>query len=593
MPTVNINAEALFRSLGRRYTEDEFADLCFEYGLELDEVTSVKKQLEKQHGKSAGGDPGTESPEDTIYKIDIPANRYDLLCLEGLTRSLLIFLGKIPIPRYTAVTPVSPIEVTIDVSVQKVRPVFIGAVLRNVTFTKEVYDSFIDLQDKLHNNIGRKRKLVSIGTHDLDTLTPPFTYEARRREDIKFVPLNQTREFGAQELLEFYGKDTHLKPYVQIVEDFDVLPVVRDSENVIGSLPPIINSEHSKITLKTKNIFIDITATDEHKASITLDTIVTMFGEHCADKFKVEQVKIIKTDGTRELYPKLPYHKIKLQPSRVNELLGTELGANRIAELLTKMSLKTKVKSGALLIDVPPTRHDIIHPVDVIEDVGIAHGYNNIEMKMPATVTTASQLPVNKLTDQLRESLAQSGFTEVLTFSLCSTEDISKKLRKANGHENAVKVSNPKTLEFQVARTQLLPGVLKTIGSNKKMPLPLRLFEISDIVVKCAESDTKARNERNLCAVYYGKTSGFEVIHGLLDRIMCLLRVPHVTQSKAKPSYEIRQTEDETFFRGRCAEILIGGKRIGVLGVVHPNVLTNFDLNIPVAALELCIETFI
>ncbi|OQR74767.1 putative phenylalanine--tRNA ligase beta subunit-like [Tropilaelaps mercedesae] len=593
MPTIGVNAELLFKAMGRPYTEKEFADLCFDYGLELDEVTSAKKLLAREQGEEAAGD--TTVSDYTIYKIDIPANRYDILCLEGLARSLLIFQGKIPVPRYELITPATPLDVVIMESTKLIRPFFVGAVLRNISFTKESYDSFIDLQDKLHHNIGRKRRLVSIGTHDLDTIEGPFMYDALPPEKIKFVPLYKTEEYTGAQLMDLYAKDSHLRFYLPIIQDSPVFPVVLDARGIVCSMPPIINSEHTKITLRTKNVFIEITALDEHKASIVLDTIVTMFSEYCGNQFTIEQVNCIRPDGSSSLYPKLPYRKISLCPQRVNRILGTKLETSRIAELLSRMSLETKVSDeGSLNVMVPPTRHDIIHPVDVIEDVGIAHGYNNIERLMPPTVTTGGQLPLNKLSDQLRENLAQSGFTEVFTFSLCARDDISTKILHPGGCSEAVHVSNPKTLEFQVARTRLLPGLLKTLNCNKKMPLPLRLFEISDVVKKSLEADVGAKNQRNLCAVYYGKVSGFELIHGLLDRVMCVLNVPYVSQqSERKATYQIKPANDNMFLSGRCAEIFVNGVSMGFFGVLHPTVLANFDLALPVSALELSIEIFV
>lgn len=594
MPTVGVNAELLFTALGRRYSEKEFADLCFDYGLELDEVTSAKRLLAKERGEAAAGD--VDVSDDTIYKIDVPANRYDLLCLEGLVRSLLIFQGKICIPRYELITLAAPLDVVITENTKLIRPFFIGAVLRNITFTKGVYDSFIDLQDKLHHNIGRKRQLVSIGTHDLDTIQAPLRYDALPPNQIKFIPLNQTKEYTGDQLLDLYSKDSHLRFYLPIIQDSPVFPVVMDANGVVCSMPPIINSQHTKITLNTKNVFIDITALDEHKASIVLDTLVTMFSEYCDDQYKIEQVNCIRPDGSSSLYPKLPYRELMLCPQRVNRMLGTKLETKQIADLLSTMSLQTKVtkKKGNLRVTIPPTRHDIIHPVDLIEDVGIAYGYNNIERRMPPTSTIAGQLPVNKLSDQLRENLAQSGYTEALTFSLCARDDISVKILHPVGCTEAVHVSNPKTYEFQVVRTQLLPGLLKTLNCNKKLPLPLRLFEISDVVKKSTEADVGAKNQRNLCAVNYGKTSGFELIHGLLDRIMCLLSVPHVSQqTKRKMIYEIKPANDSMFLPGRCAQVFVNGESVGFLGVLHPIVLANFDLALPVAALEISIETFV
>ena len=215
-------------------------------------------------------------------------------------------------------------------------------------------------------------------------------------------------------------------------------------------------------------------------------------------------------------------------------------------------------------VSIPPTRADVLHPIDIFEDVAIAHGYNNIEKTIPKTLTVAKQLPINKLTDQLREATAQAGFTEALTFSLCSRDDVATKMRKDITAIPAVHIANPKTLEFQVARTSLLPGLLKTVQANRKMPLPLRLFEISDVVLKDSGAEVGARNERHMSAVYYNRSPGFEIIHGLLDRMMQLLEVPPV-QDKSASGYYLRQGEDPTFFPGRAAEIVAYGQVNGLL----------------------------
>jgi len=167
----------------------------------------------------------------------------------------------------------------------RVRPLFAGAILRGVRFTPRSYDSFIELQDKLHQNICRKRQLVSIGTHDLDTLEPPFRYEARPPKDIKFAPLNRDEEYRADELMNLYQSDKHLSKYLHIIKDSDVYPIIYDNRDRVLSLPPIINSQHSKITLNTRNVFIDVTATDETKLAIVVNIVALMFSEYCEEPF--------------------------------------------------------------------------------------------------------------------------------------------------------------------------------------------------------------------------------------------------------------------------------------------------------------------
>jgi len=577
MPTVSINREVLFQGLGKTYTEEEFDELCFEFGLELDEVVTEKDD----NGK-----------DQIVYKIEIGANRYDLLCVEGMVRALLVFQSKIPVPRYELSKPSKLERLEVDASVEAVRPHVIGAVLRGVTFTKARYDSFIDLQDKLHQNLARKRTLASVGTHDLDTIKGPFKYMAKPPGDIKFVPLNQTKAFTSAELMELYATDSHLKPYLPIIRDSPVHPVIYDANGVVLSLPPIINGEHSKITLDTKNVLIECTCTDLTKGKIVLDTLVTMFSQYCTTPFTIEPVETV-CKGTTNVYPTLKYRTETIKAEAVNGLAGIKKSPKEIAQLLSKMCLESVVnKDETITVTIPPTRHDVIHPCDIYEDAAIAYGYNNIEKTTPHTLTVAQQLPINKLTDQLREAVAQSGFTEALTFSLCSRDDVSTKMRKTIQSIPAVHIANPKTLEFQVARTALLPGLLKTLQANRNLPLPLKLFEISDVVLKDLGTEVGARNERHLAAVFYNKNPGFETIHGLLDRVMQLLEVPF-SEDKSSAGYFLRTSEDATYLAGRAAEIVAYGQVIGSLGVLHPEVITGFDLTLPASALEINIEPFL
>ncbi|PAV83072.1 hypothetical protein WR25_02600 [Diploscapter pachys] len=432
-----------------------------------------------------------------------------------------------------------------------------------------------------------------MGTHDLDTIKGPFYYKAEKPDEIKFKPLNQTKEFTAAELMTLYSGDSHLKAYLPIIRDKERYPVIYDSNGVVCSMPPIINGEHSKITLNTKNVFIEITATDKHKASIVLDTVVTLFGQYCKKQFTVEQVEIVyEESGEKELYPLLSYRDMEVTTPEINIKMGMSLTDEEMAKLLNRMSLKAVVVEKNLLkIRIPPTRQDILHACDIAEDVGVAYGFNNLVKKLPEAMTVAQPLPLNKLSDLLRIEIAAAGWTEALNFALCSRDDVSVHLRQPDALKSAVHIGNPKTLEFQVARTSLMPGLLKTLGSNRDMPLPLKLFELQDVILKDPNQDTGARNERRLAAVFYNKSAGFEVIHGFLDRIM---RCLDVSFGKDKGCYRIEAKDDPTFFPGRCAAI-IGpeNKHLGYMGILHPEVITAFSLNMPCSALEINIEPFV
>ncbi|KAJ5074980.1 phenylalanine--tRNA ligase beta subunit [Anaeramoeba ignava] len=591
MPVVSVTRDSLFKELGKTFTQEEFADFCFEFGIELDDVI-----IENQDGNDV-----------TIYKIDVPANRYDLLCLEGLSQALNCFLQRKKSPHFIKKPKLSENHViTVKEETKQIRPFIVSAVLKNIVFNEDRFQSFIDLQDKLHQNICRRRTLVAIGTHDLDTLTPPFTYEALKPEDIKFIPLNQTKEMNANELMEFYENDLKLKHFLHIIRDSPVYPVIYDSKRVVLSLPPIINGDHSKITLKYKNVFIECTATDITKAKIVLDTIIAMFSQYCEEPFSAHSVEVIHSDGiTKTTFPELQYREVPIQISYINKVCGVKLTADQISTLLEKMMLeenkekrKTIQKQDTidheLTIIVPPTRSDILHPCDIAEDVAIAYGYNNIVPTTPKSNTIATQQPLNHLTELLRIEVSQCGFTEVLNFALSSHQDCFENMRMEDDGKTACVIQNPKTTDFQIPRISLIPGLLKTYTSSRDVKLPIKLFEISEIVVLDEKKETGAKNIRKLAALYVDSNrSGFESIHGLLDRVMQVLGIKWDSTQKDPNAYYLKETIHPSFFEKRCAQIYHGKTEIGIIGIVHPLVLKNFSILNPCSAIEIDIEHFL
>jgi len=260
---------------------------------------------------------------------------------------------------------------TVSEATAQVRPYVAGAILRNINFTQATYNSFIGLQDKLHQNLARQRTLVSIGTHDLDTVKGPFTYEAHPPTDISFVPLNQTKKLDGAELMKFYEGDKHLGRYLHIIRDAAVYPVIYDSDRVVCSLPPIINGDHSKITLNTKNVFIEITATDQTKLDIVCNIMVAMFSQYCADKFLIEPVKIISPhNGTTRITPSLASRTVPVEIDYLNQCCGLNESPEAICKLLSKMAYTAKPgkDKGVIDVTVPFTRADVLHPCDIVSE---------------------------------------------------------------------------------------------------------------------------------------------------------------------------------------------------------------------------------
>lgn len=661
MPTIAVDRKEFFARLGKEYSTKDFDELLFEYGLELDEDTT--------------SDPNHPASEPHQLKIEVPANRYDLLCLEGIARALKHYLHpELGVPSYT-LKPAPPDQervVRVSPETAQIRPYFASAILRNVKFTPLSYASFIDLQDKLHSNLARKRTLVAVGTHDLDKIAPgEISYEARRPEDIKFAPLNKQTEYDGPSMMALYKEDKHLSKYLHIIEDSPVYPIIYDKSGQVLSMPPIINSDHTKITLDTTNIFIDVTATDETKLGFVIDVLVTMFSEYAAEQFTIEPVTVIYGEsspgGARTVItPNITPRPFVARVSYINSCTGLALTRPQAVELLRQMGLdasepvigqeaaffaqalnaqqSTPIAPEDLIhILVPPSRPDILHECDIMEDAAVAYGFNNLKRTFPPTSTVAKPFPINKLGDVVRRLCAEAGWIEVLPLTLCSHDENYKFLNRADPGKEAVVLANPKTQEYQIIRTSLLPGILKTIRENRKHALPLKVFEVGDIVVQDPSQERRSRNVRRAAGIFCGRKAGFEIAHGLLDRLMLGLGIANIgsKNSKADSGYYIAAADDATYFPNRSAKIFYRpaahptgmhtvlapvasadqsnaaataaapapglldkakealeahGARdveIGSLGILHPTVLGAYELDYPCSAVEFDLEPFL
>ncbi|KAJ5408626.1 Phenylalanine--tRNA ligase beta subunit, partial [Penicillium cosmopolitanum] len=570
MPTISVDKAALFEALGQTYTTEEFDELCFEFGIELDEDTTDQDRPIVD---------GVQEPPQ--LKIEIPANRYDLLCIEGIQLMLNIFLGRKPLPEYKLSQPAELQEIIVKEDTTKIRPYVSAAILRGVKFDKARYESFIALQDKLHQNLARQRTLVAIGTHDLDTVKGPFTYEALPPKDIKFAPLNQTQEMDGEELMAFYEKHQQLGKYLNIIRDSPVYPVIYDSNRTVCSLPPIINGDHSKISMDTTNILIEMTATDQTKLEIVNRMMVTMFSQYTTEPFVIEPVKIISEHN---------------QQTRITPDIAPPCRPGR-----------SVLHQPMLWLGPQPLRdqHSAEEDCDIMEDVAIAYGFNKLPKSFPSKSGTIAQpLPINKLSDVIRTEAAMAGWSEVMPLILCSHDENFGWLNREDDGSSAVRLANPKTTEFQIVRTSLLPGLLKTIRENKAHSLPMKIFEVSDVAFKDLSLERKSRNERHFAAAWYGRNSGFEIVHGLMDRVLAMLRsafVPNEADAKDvgmnESSYYIKELNDPTYFPGHAASVhvRIGGKDlvVGSFGILHPTVLEKYELKNPVSTLEINIEPFL
>lgn len=649
------------------WTQEEFEKLCFEFGVELDDVTSQKEMFVREQSKD-GGKLTKEAKaamsklsDEVIYKIDTPANRYDLLSAESMALALRVFLQRMAPPRFTIHNVSRPLfSMVVDKSVHSVRDYVVCAVLRNIRFNANSYNSFIDFQDKLHSGLARKRTLASVGTHDLDKIIAAsaskqfptsdspmqFKYTTLPKSEITFSPLNQggrVLNCGTDGgLEEFYKNDRHISKFIPIISHLEQYPVIQDDAGNTLSLPPIINSDFSKIGTETQNIFIECTATDKHKASVLINQIVCAFSWHLeGTPFEVDAVEVKYADATTEVTPDLSLRTMTVDVPTVNKRVGININADECATLLSKMYLyASKLDEETVTVDIPAPRSDILHECDLIEDVAIGFGYDNIVKQEVPTYSYGHQSPVNKLTHLLRLELANAGYCEMLNFSLCSRNEAFSNLNRKDD-DVAVHLANPQATEFQVCRPSLLPGALKSFAANKSQPLPIKLFEVSDVILAgdhpesnlvAVEGEklgkyhpTGVHNRRHMCALHCcTESSGLELVHGVVEMALSRLGVAKISQTTSTAeailaevgtsaggdsgaltmAYKLVEGADGAFFPGRAMNVVlvtlsedqksIGSERvIGHFGVIHPNTLKAFELTQPCSYCEIDIEPFI
>ena len=501
---------------------------------------------------------GPEGVQDDVMTFDIFPNRPDLYSVEGIARGLRGYLGlETGLPRY----PVSPsgIEFLVDRSVERVRPFAVGGVVRGVELDDRLLRSLVDLQEKLHTTTGRRRKKVAIGIHDLDRVEPPFTFKAVSPHAVRFVPLGHAKEMDLAEILEHHEKGIE---YAPILQGKDVYPIIVDRKGTVLSFPPIINGVVTQLTPDTRNLFLDVTGTDFESVSGALNILATALAERGG---KIQTVHTVYADRTVDT-PDLTPIPMSVDLSRVRELLGIELTPEKAVELLRRMRYDAEGDGQTIRVRAPAYRMDLLHEVDLAEDLAIAWGYDRYPRGLPRRQTIGTPLATSLFSDALRQLLMGYGYQEVMSLTMANADE------PFATPERAV-VLNPVATDLTTLRSSLVPGLLNLFKLNKHRELPQRIFEIADVVLD-------ARNVRHVAAAATHHRASFTEAKSL---VLSLLR-------DAGSSGTIEPLEDPNFIPGRAASVLADGREFGRFGEIHPRILEAYTLSQPVMALELGVE---
>lgn len=532
-----------------------YSDLCGLVGREVPRDVLIEKL------PMLGADPRSAEEGSDELSFEFFPDRPDLYSVEGIARALRAFLGFEPGLRSYAVAD-SGLELRVDASVGPVRPCIATSLVEGNEIDDALIRSMMDLQEKLHVTLGRNRKKVAIGMHDSSAVRPPFTYKAVMPHEVSFVPLQGDTSMDLAEILERHDKG---RAYADILRGKDRYPVIIDSDGEVLSFPPIINGVRTAVTEETRDIFVDCTGTDINAVSAAVDIVTTALAERGG---KVRTVKMVRPDGTAQS-PCLDPRAVDLDVAYVNRWIGTSLSASEMSACLMRLGHGAAVTDAGIRVLVPSYRSDVIHPVDLAEDVAVGHGFERFGSKLPRRSTFGAEDPVIAFSTRLRPVLMGLGYLEVVTLSLSNPEDQYDALNLARD-AGAVSVMNPVSEGHSILRASVLPGLLSILRKNRHRELPQRVFEVGEVVVA-------GRNAVRVAGVAVHAKAGFTEVKSDVQSVMAALGL----------TCEVSKLDHGAFVPGRCAQVLTGGQAVGVLGEVALTTLTTFGLGVPGVAFEL------
>jgi phenylalanyl-tRNA synthetase beta chain len=509
-----------------------------------------------------------ESLANDTVRVEYSPNRPDYSTDFGIALALQGLLGtKKGIPNLK-IKKTGEYKIKVDSSVSQVRPFVTSIIARNGKIDEKVLKQFIIMQEDLHFGVGRRRKKSSIGIHDLDTISFPLTYTTTTRNH-KFIPLNSTTESTISEILENteVGQD-----YGHILGNSPKVPIILDSLGKTVSFPPIINSSLTTVTTKTKNLLVEVTGLEKNDVEDMLAIVATILQSAGFDLFTVN------ISGAKNATAQFKDRKILLSGNLINTMLGLSLSSTAIVNALKKCRLDASIKNKNIICIVPRYRFDIFGQMDLVEEVALGYGIQNIKSNLSSSQTLGQINQESELQNIMSQILVGLGYTEALNSSLTSKRilyDLTN--RQAS---NIISVLNSKSQEHTILRDLILGGLVNNLSSNIHEPYPQKLFEIGTVF----SQGNPVKEEIHLACVTAHKDANFSEIKSIL-------------QSALKTGFNIecntKTSSHPTFSEGRSAEILVNGKSFGIIGEIDSKVIENFKIREQVAGFELKLSSLI
>jgi phenylalanyl-tRNA synthetase beta chain len=564
MPVVTFSAPQLCRVIGKDLTVAQLAEQMPELGGDVDKVEGDRISMEW-----------------------FP-NRTDLLVLEGTGRAMRAFLGVKPgLAEYPVGKPRT--ELKVDASVAAVRPFAALCLVRGVPFDDEYVKSVIDAQEKLTHSPGRRRRKIAIGIHDAAGVTGPFTYTLVGPKDKPFVPLNEAAPMTPADIMDRHPKGIefrHLIPSASQVGERRY-PVFLDGKGEVLSLPPVINAQRTAVSARTRDVLVDVTGTDLPSVKQTIALLATAFSERGG---AIEGVTVHDASGSW-VAPDLRPSERTLHVDDVAALLGRQFTGEEAAACLRRMGHDARAFDNKVHVRSPAWRFDLLHQVDLVEDVAVGFGYAKFTDTLPTAGTFGAKLPSQRLEDAVRALLTGHGWNEAKTLTL--SDDKAQWTNWGDKPGEAVRVLNPALEDQTLLRVRLAPSLLGVLAANRHRSLPQRLFEVGHVVLQepgQQEGKGQWRNRLRLAGVEVAAKAGFSEAKGLVESLLRDAKLDATLQPGDRPG----------LIRGRQGRIVKAradraeaGQEVGWFGELHPDTIVAFGLTAPAMAFEIDLDAFV
>jgi phenylalanyl-tRNA synthetase beta chain len=524
--------------------------------------------------------------EDGAFQLELAPDRLDRLSVEGVARSLRYQYGD---DRGVAVPNTNAPDWTyvVEEAVPKARPYVTGAVIRGASLSEAELQSLLQLQEKLHATMGRDRAKGAIGIHDLTMLkgrtaaedgSNSITYTGIDPDGDTFVPLDSEAELTPGEVLTEHPVGDK---YAPLVEDYDRMPAIYDAIGLF-SFPPVINGRRTEVETESRDLLVELTGTDQWTIDHMCNIICYALDARGAT---IERVTVDYPDRELERPDFTVEHKT-VTHDRIEGILGIELGTDQVVDLVERSGLDIEpTGADAYEVGIPPYRVDVLHPLDVIDDLGRAYGFNDLQPRYPDVSTVGGRHERSRLERAAREVLVGLGFEDLLNFYLIGEAPNYDRMGIAPDFEgmgggDPARITEPYSTDYAMVRTWALPSLLLVLEHNTHRAYPQDLAEIGLAARVDPETPTGVAEWRTVASVLARTDASYEDAKGRLQGLV----------KRFDADLETPPTDHPTFIDGRAADVVLDGDLAGVIGEIDPAVLVEHDLELPVAAFELRLD---